>query len=277
MSISDELAGRMSGPKRALDARLGEAETAAKFVGTALSLRPRLGRAAIPWDSLSGEDRELTQRFLSARDVSADPLIPSLLVICYGAFEAYINEMIKRAADAVGATRTAIDKLPESLLVENVFRTGRAYLTAKAESAHKRFDFPALARALAACEPGNREFSLNAECFGYEIGVVSLENLRRALARLGVDLNWDSFGRDADIRRILGHDSTRRCAKAVETTVQDLVRDRNVISHTGYTHDTRDVDDICRYAQVLRRFCRILTDEVAAQMDANLSAAAKLA
>ena len=86
---------------------------------------------------------------MSARDVSGDPIVSSLLVICYGALEGYVSQMIERAVEAVGATCASIDELPESLLVENVFRTGRAYLTAKDGGGHRRFDFPALARALA--------------------------------------------------------------------------------------------------------------------------------
>ena len=269
MNISESLREQIKGPKRELDARLSEVETAASFLMTALRLRPRLGRT-VRWDTIDQRDQSLAQRFLAFRDVNRDPLIASLLVICYGALEGYVCEMIERTVRTVNAVCESVDDIPKSLLMENVFRTGRAYLTAKRQRGHIEFDFPDLARTLAKCRPGNPEFVLNAECFRYEVGVVSPSNLSRALARLGVDLEWDSFGRDEHIREVLGFTGTRQCAKAMEKEVEDLVIDRNSIAHTGQTRTSRDFDDVRRYARVLPRFCLVLTEQVARQVDARL-------
>lgn len=99
---------------------------------------------------------------------------------------------------------------------------------------------------------------------------MSPANLTRVLGRLGVSLQWDSFGRDSQIRAVLGLPRTRDCAKAIEADVENLAVDRNSIAHTGQTQRSRDIEDVRRYVRVLPRSCLVLTEQVAKQMDSRL-------
>ena len=271
MRISDYLQREIVAPKRELDAQLAEVESAADLVSKAVSLRPRLN-GMLNWELLAGDERRLATEFMELRDANSRAVLNSLFVICYGSLEKFVRELVERSIAAVNSGCRRIEEMPEFLINENIFRTGQVLQTVKVQKTSRSYDFIALADALSSCKVGSTEISLNAECFPFQHGIVTPGNIDKLLARLGVTLNWDRFGSDAEIRDALGEQKTRECSKAVNRAVTELVDARNIVSHTGGLELEKNVEDVRKYTKLLPPFCAVLTQEVGKQMDKKFGA-----
>ena len=174
---------------------------------------------------------------------------------------------MERAIAAVNSGCKRMEDLPQFIINENIFRTGQVLQTVKAQRTSRSYDFMALADALSSCKVGSKGISLNAVCFPFEHGIVSLGNIDTLLKRLGVILDWDCFGSNAQIKYVLGEQGTRKCSKEVKKAVSELVDARNVISHTGGLQLEKHVEDVRKYTRLLPAFCSVLAAEVGKQMD----------
>ena len=268
MRISKYLEATVADPKRELAAKLAEVEAAARLVSVATNLRPRLSEM-IRWDELKNYEKKLVGDFIRLHDANSRTVFISLVVICYGSLEDFLRELVERAVLAINASGSHVENLPVSLFEENIYRTGQVLQTVKAKRAESRYDFIALARTLGSCDRTSGSFSLNAECFSFGQGIVSPGGIENSLARVGVSLNWDQFGADAAVRSVLGEMRTRDCAKAARVAVEELVKARNVVSHTGGLEIEVGEDEVFKYTRFLLPFCGVLVKEVGKQLDAK--------
>ena len=271
MRISELLRREIAAPKQELDAQLAEVETAADLVSKAISLRPRLN-GMLNWASLAKDEQQLATEFMGLREATSRAVLNSLFVTCYGSFEKFVRELVERSVAAVNSRCKRMEDLPECIIKENIFRTGQVLQTVKTQRTPRSYDYIALARALGACKVGSTEVLLNAECFPFEHGIVSPENINKLLERLGVALNWDRFGSNREIKDALGEQKTRECSKAVQKAVSELVDARNIVAHTGGLELEKNVEDVRKYTRLLPPFCCVLTNEVGEQMDRKFGA-----
>ena len=268
MSISRYLESAVEDPKRELAAKLAEVEAAARLVSVATNLRPRLN-GMVRWEGLQDYEKKLVRDFIQLHEANSRTVLISLLVICYGSLEDFLRELMERSVLAINASGTHVEGLPETIFEENIYRTGQVLQTVKAKRGQRKYNFIALARALGACDGNSGSISLNAECFSFGQGIVSPDGIESSLARVGVKLNWDRFGSDAAVRSVLGETRTKNCAKAARSAVEELVRARNVVSHTGGLEVEVDEEEVFKYTRLLPPFCEVLVKEMGKQLDAK--------
>ena len=270
MRISEYFQREIADPKRELEAQLREIELTAQFVSKAVALRPRLSRF-LNWESIEAHDRPLVSEFVGLRDANSGAVLNSLLVVCYGTFEKFIGELVERLVEAVNQGCKRIEDVPTTIFRENVYLTGRVFQTIKGQEHLKEYDYLRLAKALSTCEKERTDFILNSECFSYQAGIMTSSNLERLLGRMGIGLNWDGFGSHEEIKSILGVRRTRDSSKALRKSLDELVRVRNIVSHTGEMNLVRDVEEVGKYAKLLRTFCTLLALHVGAQIEKSIS------
>lgn len=266
MSISSFLNTAVADPKRELEAKLAEVEAAARLVSIATHLRPRLN-TMIRWEEIQDKEKELVNGFVRLQDADSRTVLISLVVVCYGSLEDFVRELVERSVLAINTVGVSLDKLPDSVFDENIYRTGQVLQTVKNKKTNRKYDFIALAKRLGSHDEGSGTLLLNAECFSFGHAIVSPEGIENALARVGVSLDWDRFGANSMVRDVLGQTKTRDCAKAVRGTVEDLVKARNMVSHTGGLEGELTEEDVCRYARFLPPFCGVMVKEVGKQLD----------
>ncbi|MDE0006172.1 MAG: HEPN domain-containing protein [Rhodospirillaceae bacterium] len=269
MRISEYFQKEIADPKRELEAQLRDIELSARFLSKAVALRPRLGRL-VHWESIEVHERPLVSEFVRLRDANSRPVLNSLLVVCYGAYEKFIGELVQRLVEAVNQGCKRVDDVPATILRENVYLTGKVYQTVKGQKLLREYDYVALAKALGTCENESSEFVLNSVCFSFQPGIMTSSNLEGLLRRVGIGLNWDRFGSHNEIKGILGVKRTRDCSKALQSSLDELVRVRNIVSHTGELNLVRDVEEVDRYAKLLRIFCTVLASHVGSQIEKNI-------
>ena len=258
----------MTEPKRQLVAQLAEIEAIIRLISTAISLRPRLS-SMLRWDSIVDHEQKLAADFMKNREADARTVLKALLVVSYGLLENFVKELVERAVQALNSGCKDPAKLSQSILDENIFRTGQVLQTVKTGSRTTgiEYDLSELAQGLTSCLPPNLPLSLNAACFSFGHGIVTPDNLDKLLDRLGVNLDWDRFGADTRIQKILGQTHTRDCSKETRRAVEALVRDRNIVSHTGDLNRDLVAEEVEKYTRLLPAFCEVLTVEVGRQMD----------
>jgi len=270
MRISEVLKAEIAAPKRELEANLAEVEATLQFFSAAMVLRPRLG-AVLSWPERPGYEHTLAQEFMDKREASVSAFLLGSCVICYGSLEEFMRHLVERAVRALNSGCSDLSDIPESVLRENIFRTGQVLQTVKGGGVRKDYDYTELARALGSCSAGTVDFSLNEVCFSFSQGVMSAPNIESLLQRLSVRVDWDRFGENADIRKICGERKTRDCSVAVQRSVSALVNTRNVVAHTGGLDMEVRQEDIETYIKLLPPFCSVLIAEVGRQLDAACS------
>ena len=267
MSISNFFESAVAEPLKELNAKLAEVEAAANFVTAAAVLRPRLGKI-VSWERLQKYEKEIASDFIRQRDANSRTVFISLVVICYGSLEDFSREIVERAVGAINAAGDKVGTIPEAIFEENIYRTGQVLQSVRAKRTIRKYDFMELARNLGSCDMAGGLVTLNAECFSFEQGSASPDSIDSSLARVGVRLDWDRFGACSEIQNVLGESRTRDCANAAREAVENLVRTRNLVSHTGGLDIEVSEEDVLRYARFLPPFCGVLVKEVGKQLDA---------
>lgn len=238
MSISTNFANELSPSLKAFHAKLERLLALVRFTESAIMLRPRLG-AMIDRQQLGDPYVTMLDRFLDAKDVGDEEVIDSALAMAYGAFEDVIRKFIEASVRSINQSQRDPSKLPETFQIEHIYRTGRILATVKRPVDHFDFEFLDLGRNLASCGGASSKYVLNATSFSFEHGILTVEALNRLFRRLGIDIDWDLIGADKAIKQLLGESKTRACTKAVKMRIDEIVRSRNYVCHTGMADATR--------------------------------------
>jgi RiboL-PSP-HEPN len=265
MSISSELQNSLRIPVKELTLSFEDISSTTQLFSRASRLRPRLN-GILRWDDMEPEERRLVEDFVNHREVDGRLIALSLVVVCYGLLEKFVRELIERAVKAIDAELRNFDRLPESLTQENIFRTGKALQSIKGTRSHDRYEYSSLARNLGTCIPGSGRYTLNAACFSAEPGILTPTNIDQMFQRIGINLDWDKFGSNSALKRLLGEPRTRDCKYAVQKLLRDIVTKRNTVAHSGGLGIVVDDSEFQLIIEFIPVFCTELVEHVAAKL-----------
>ncbi len=264
MKISDQFRKRARPTLATARAIVAEVRETAMFLSAATRLRPRLG-PMLMWNGIDDGSKRLGQEFMNSRNTNDGVAYGAFFVVCYGALEEYLRDILTFAVEAINAASGSFDGLPPKLAEENVYRTGIALQSIRRPLAHTSYDFQALAANLATCSGGDT-FLLNASCFTTGHGVLNAENIAKLFGRISIEIQWDSFGRDQALRDILEETGTRECATATRAFLDQLASNRNRVAHTGGLASPPAIGELTNVIEFLDRFSSLLLEEVAQQL-----------
>jgi HEPN superfamily RiboL-PSP-like protein len=228
-----------------LDGNLG-------FLRLSSKLRPRLN-GLLNWSAVQGDAKLLVTDFLKQKSVELGAQYRGMLVVLSGAFEQFVRRVVQDAVQTINTSAKGFDSLPENLKMQNVYRSGRALSTVREPLDHIIVDYQSLARSLATCVPGAREFTLNAEAFSLFISSVTPTHLADICRWIGITLEWDDFGRVNEFEVMLGTKGARATGKAVSEELARFIKLRNRIAHAGtggVAVTDNDVDGFLRFFRV---------------------------
>jgi hypothetical protein len=221
-----------SGAVREFNLALDELDGGLAFLRASSRLRPRL-HGFLNWSALEGEAKRLVTDFLNQKNVELESQYRGMAVVLSGAFEQFVRRIVQDAVVVINERATGFDDVAESIRVQNIYRSGRALSTVTEPLDHLIVDYHAVAKSLATCFPGAKEFTLNAEAFSLFVSSLTPKRLDDICRWIGVSLDWDSLGRNHDFERMFGTKGARATGKAIGDKLAEFTKLRNRVAHVG--------------------------------------------
>ena len=266
MNLSDALVSEINAPYKELSAKLEGVVSVCRFMDDSLRVRPRLGKM-LNWENLDQAEQELATSFISTRDVNDQIFYSSLYILSYGVLEAFIRKVVERAVEVISKCDSKFEELPVQLQNENIFRTGVALQSIRKPSDYYKIEYYKLVDNLGTCVRGNDNFILNCEVFSFNHGVLTPDNIDKLFARIGIEIKWDTFGGNPNLKSLLGETRTRDCTKSVKQYISESVKKRNVIAHTGMTGEQVTKEELDMVARFISLFADVLYKYIADQIE----------
>ncbi len=245
---------------REFNAALDDVAASLGFLRSATKLRPRLG-AILNWQ-VHGEPTQLAKEFINQKGVEETVLYRGMVVVLSGALEAFVRRIVRDVVIEFNRKTSVYDELDESVAVQNIFRTGQALQTVFEPLDHLDFDYELLCRNLGTCCKGVSSFTLNADAFSMYISSVAPNHLVEVMKRIGVSLEWDHLGQDAQMQKLFNKGGARETAKAIQSWLSTFVKTRNKISHGGTGGVLVTQADIEQMLVFFRLFSKVLSSVI---------------
>jgi hypothetical protein len=248
------------------DLALDDLSSIFDFVRSAVRLRPRLS-GMLNWGPMSPEEKALARSFLGQQTAEESLLYRGMVVSLAGAFEQFVRRILRDGVLAISGKGADYDSLDARIRKENLYRTGVALGTIHEPLDYLDLDYELLAKNLGTCFAGSPQVLLNAEAFAIFLSIISPKNLEDALGRIGVALQWDDFGKVAEVQAALEKKGTRDTAKAVEASLKRFGQMRNRIAHSGSSGAVVTELDF----EQLLKFFRVFGKRLAAVAEAGIA------
>ncbi|MCX7012859.1 MAG: HEPN domain-containing protein [Candidatus Sumerlaeota bacterium] len=221
------------------------------LVRVATDLRPYLNDM-LRWECLEKDKKGLAQKFIKTDQPDVAVFCRAFYVMVYALLEKLMADMMRIGVEVINSRAKSFASLRENFQHEHIHRSAIALQTIKGRRDHHDFDFFAICRNLGSCLPESDQFTLNATAFAMTDGGLTSENVPRLLRRIGIDLDWDDFGRSTDLQGVMGRSHTRETAGEVKAWLDKMTRNRNRLAHTGgvsLTITERDLRDALAFAK----------------------------
>ncbi len=108
------------------------------------------------------------------------------------------------------------------------------------------------------CRTDGGALVLNADAFIVGITNINPKRINDALHRIGVEINWDLFGVNKDIQRLLGENRPRNTKSALENWLRTFIINRNRIAHSNTSGIHTSESEINTAIDILSAFAPIL-------------------
>ncbi len=241
---------------------LDEISKHARFFSYAQNLR-RLGHASFAMDRLGDGERALIRSFIESRLEDSAPTFDALYVSICAHFEEFIRDIHRSILVDLNKKYAPVDKLKMQLLKNHVVATGHLMVRSQSYPRAMKLDINAYALNVGGCSPGNAKYVLNADSFTFFFQGCSPEALEELFEKIGMTLEWDTFGRDAGIKNFFRGGGVREVAKLARNFVSDFVKERNSIAHGGARSQSISEQSVIDATLFFKLFSNVLLGQVA--------------
>ena len=239
--------------KRISLTEINEIQTCLNFIVTGTILRPRLG-AILYSSSAQDYEKGLAEQFISFKDVESKIFLNSLLIATYGIYEKFIREICIASIKTINLKYKNYDELREKVRNQNILLTGKAFSSIFEPLDHFTHTYEDLVKNISTCTKGSCGYSLNSQLFGLYHNILNTENIERLFGRMDINVNWDEIAKNGSYETIYGQMKTRDTSNQIQLEIDNFVRSRNVISHTGPAVVDIPIGDIKRIIEFLKIF-----------------------
>lgn len=217
---------------REFDAALNEIKAYVDFASAANYLRPWAGKM-VDWNVLDNDQKTALTGFVSQKDYHVEVGFNGIMVSLAGTFEQFVRRLIRDGILWINKSVTQFEKLQEPLRQQNLFLSGRALATVLNPPAEITYDYELLCKNLGTCRTTGGTLVLNADAFVVGISNTNPTRINESLLRLGVEIDWDIFGRDTTLQALLGETRVRHAANETQKWLKEFIVTRNRVAHSA--------------------------------------------
>lgn len=242
---------------------LDEIQMNLDYLRISSKVRPRLS-SFLDWNTLKAQPdaKNLVGKFLGQKSTEFAVQYRGMIVVIGAAFEEFIRRLIHDSLSRAISRAAKYDDVPEKLRMQNILRTGRVLANWGEPRDHVKAEYSVLAKNLATCVSGATSFTLNVESFTFFLNTMSPSALESMWEIIGVNLNWDAFGRNKTFESMFATKGAKETGRAVVEKLQDFIRLRNVFAHTGAGGIQVTDSDVEEYIAFFRVFSGELVQSV---------------
>jgi len=236
------------------------------FLRSSLKIRPRLS-SLLDWTNLDPAGKDLANSFISKKTPAVSPAYLGMLVTMLGGFEQFVRKFVETTVSEINRKITAFDRVPERVKEQNIHFTGRALCLLREPLDHIVINHEEMVAKLATCTSGSMSYKLNSAAFSISVRNLTPSHLTEIVKILGIEIDWDYFGRIPEYSTMFGTSGARATNRAIQDKLSHLVKLRNRVAHTGYAGITVTDQDLEGYL----KFIKIFATDIAIYISTKIS------
>lgn len=181
------------------------------------------------WEGLSNGQKDVISKFFKLEPAPYRTLANALFVTVIAGFEDFLRNLLAGIIKEIEQK----EKIPETIVNKNIQLSGVALSQFYSPPSHIKLNYAHITKNLATCFSKDSKPKLNEEIAGFLKNILDLDNVFLLLKDCEIDLTWDDFFKQPELRTILRTTKARETGKQLQKQINKYIDDRNRIAHTG--------------------------------------------
>lgn len=215
------------------------------------------------WERMTPEQSSLINRFFKIAPFPNRSLYNSIYVSSVASFEAFLTGTIELVLDSINRKGWPIEKIESALVQRNFALSGQMLSKIYEPPNHINLDFYTIARNLGTCQPGAKNFTLNTQIASFLKKILDLQDFFLFLKDCKIQITYDILGADATLSQAFGTSGVRETANQIKEFVQDIIKMRNRIAHTGQSASDIGKDEITTVIKKIKLIGKVIDSQIA--------------
>lgn len=240
---------------------ISDVRSAYTFVKAAHAIRPALS-GIVDWVNVGPHPKKLVTDFVSQNDCNIEVLFNGMMISIASSLEAYLRRLIRDSVAAICKKTTSYNMLQPRFRDLHLISSGYALISLHDPPVESNYDFELICRNLGNCHSKSEVLTLNDGVFHTKISGLTRKSIDEGLDRINIKIDWDSFGRNQDLKRILQATGTRECTRQTVEWLDGFVTKRNKIAHTGIAGYLTQQSELEQTLAIVPHFVSVLADAI---------------
>jgi hypothetical protein len=202
------------------------------FINHAIKLRPMLASIV---DRSNGRTPGTiaVDTFCKLHYTQNRVVVNGLYVTLIASFEELLRNLLRIAIQERVKQVDKYSDLGEKLMKRHIEYTGKILANIHKPPAHLSLDYYEICRKIGTCFPDAVTFEINETAFSIINAITDLQNFFECIEVIGFTISWDDIGRDERLQQFFTLTGTRETQKEIHIYLDNAIRHRNRIAHTG--------------------------------------------
>ena len=190
----------------------------------------------IPWQSLSGEQKDLVGKRMKVTPPDYQLLANSFYVTLVAGFEEYLRAVIREFVSLLNASKKRASEVSASILKCHIREAAGLLRRVDSPPDYISINAEDLCKSIGSCASDSELIQFNVQALAHIDSPIKLDNFLDRMSDLGVRMDWDILGACPEIKHALGLPEkvgNREVANTAQEEIQRIARFRNRIAHTG--------------------------------------------
>ncbi|MET3501098.1 hypothetical protein ABIC45_002710 [Mucilaginibacter rubeus] len=205
-----------------------EIKLAVNHLNYTTSLKSKIN-GLVNWQQIEAQDKKLINEYYKLEPLPFRIIYNSLYVSIVAGFENFLREFLFVLIQEKGKA----GKLSDAFLKKHLQLSGIILSYTFTMPSHLNIDTYKIGKNLASCTPQSTPFTLNPEIAYFVKNILEIEKVLDFLTSCGVNIQIDAFGRNADLVSLLKTTNPRETVKELQEKMDEYVKNRHKIAHTG--------------------------------------------
>jgi hypothetical protein len=214
---------------------VNEVRNLLSFMKAASAARSTIGQLLdrANWSSFEQYPKSLAENFIAQKDYNLEVGFSGMVISLASSFEEFVRRLIREGIAELCKKVMSYDKLKARLRQQHLVSSGYALISLFDPPVESNYDYELICQNLGNCHSGSKSLTLNGNVFHTKLSGLTQKTINDGLDRINISIDWNRFGQNAGIRKVLRVDGKRDGTKETIAWLDEFVKKRNKIAHTG--------------------------------------------
>ena len=204
----------------------------------------------------------MAEQFIALKDYNLEVGFNGMMISLTSSFEEFLRRLIRDGIADICKKITPYSKLKPRLQQHHLVSSGYALITLPNPPVESNYDYDLICQNLGNCHTNSENVTLNGNVFHSKLSSLTQKTINEALDRINISIDWNRFGQNAGLRKVLRVDGKRDGTKETIVWLDEFVKKRNRIAHTGVVGYLTKQTEIEEALAFFDAFAPVLADAV---------------